>query len=107
MKIFKNGKVVLPSGVQECAVVIKDGKIIGFSEALADKNAEIIDVKGGYILSGFIDIHVHGGGGADFMDGTPEAMETAIAAHLTHGTTSICPTTMSAEIGEIDRTFSV
>ncbi len=106
-KIFKNGKVVLPDGVKECAVVVCDGKIIGFSETLADKNAEVIDAEGGYILSGFVDIHVHGGGGADFMDGTPEAMETVLEAHLSHGTTSICPTTMSAEIGEIDRTFEV
>ena len=107
MKVFKNGKVVLPDGVSDCAVVVDCGKIIGFSETLAAENAETVDAKGGYILPGFIDIHVHGGGGADFMDGSPEAMETAIATHLAHGTTSICPTTMSAELGEIDRTFKV
>ncbi len=107
VKIFKNGKVVLPDGVRECAVVVRDGKITAFSESVENKNAEIIDAHGGYILPGFIDIHVHGGGGADFMDGTPEAMEKVIATHLQHGTTSICPTTMSAPLDEIDKAFTV
>jgi N-acetylglucosamine-6-phosphate deacetylase len=51
---------------------------------------------GGYIAPGYIDLHVHGGGGADFMDATEEAFATAFAAHLLHGTTSIVPTTTVA-----------
>lgn len=107
VKIFKNGRVVLPNGITDSPIIVKDGKIVAFSEDTEYKNAKVIDADGGYILPGFVDIHVHGGGGADFMDGTPEAMETAIAAHLKHGTTSICPTTMSAPLDEIDKAFTV
>ena len=76
-------------------ILIKDGKIesIGEEVRFAD---EIIDVKGNYILPGFIDIHVHGGGGADFMDATPEAFETVVKAHLKCGTTTLLPTAMTA-----------
>lgn len=104
-KVFKNGKIVFPDKTKESVLVVKDGKIQGFTLDQAESNAEVIDVEGGYILSGFIDIHVHGGGGVDFMDGTPEAFETAIKTHLAHGTTTICPTTMSAEMHELEKTF--
>jgi N-acetylglucosamine-6-phosphate deacetylase len=53
----------------------------------------VVDAKGGYISPGFIDIHVHGGQGADFMDGSVEAVKTACRAHARHGTTTIFPTT--------------
>ena len=48
-----------------------------------------------YKRQGFIDLHTHGGGGHDFMDGTAEAVEGACRAHLVHGTTSLCPTTLT------------
>ena len=55
----------------------------------------IIDAGGLYLSPGFIDIHTHGGGGCDFMDGTETAVETACRMHLRHGTTSIVPTTLA------------
>ncbi len=57
------------------------------------KGLEVIDVTGKYLAPGWIDIHVHGGAGADFMDGTQQAIETAARAHLRHGTTTMFPTT--------------
>lgn len=57
------------------------------------RDLEIIDASGQYIAPGLIDIHVHGGAGADFMDGTPSAIATACRAHLQHGTTTLYPTT--------------
>lgn len=47
-----------------------------------------------FILPGFIDAHVHGGGGGDTMDG-PDGVRTLAAFHLRHGTTTILPTTMT------------
>ena len=41
----------------------------------------------------YIDIHVHGGAGADFMDGTPAAVRVALRCHAGHGTTTLFPTT--------------
>lgn len=57
---------------------------------------ETIDAGGGYVLPGFIDIHVHGGGGSDFMDATPEDWLRIAAAHACQGTTAMLATTMSA-----------
>jgi N-acetylglucosamine-6-phosphate deacetylase len=50
----------------------------------------------GVILPGFIDVHVHGGGGSDFMDGTREAVETVTTFHARHGTAALAATTLSA-----------
>lgn len=61
----------------------------GATDVVADKK---IDAKGNYILPGGIDIHVHGGGGHDFMEGTEEAFRVATQTHLRHGTTAIFPT---------------
>jgi N-acetylglucosamine-6-phosphate deacetylase len=54
--------------------------------------AEQVTPAGAYLAPGFVEMHVHGGAGADFMDCTPAAFETTIRCHLRHGTTSIVPT---------------
>jgi len=92
--LIKNANVVLPDEVKLTSVLIEDGIIsaIGYD----GKAEREIDAKGNYLLAGFIDIHVHGGGGADFMDATPEAFETAVKSHLEHGTTTLLPTAMTA-----------
>src|SRR6185503_11135548 len=58
--------------------------------------AEIIDLRGGYLSPGFVDLHVHGGSGADFMDGSADAFRTVCQAHARHGTTGLLPTTTVA-----------
>ena len=92
--LIKNANVVFPDEVKLTSVLIGDGIIsaIGY-QGKADRE---IDAKGNYLLAGFIDIHVHGGGGADFMDATPEAFEIAVKSHLEHGTTTLLPTAMTA-----------
>ncbi|HEV8629435.1 MAG TPA: N-acetylglucosamine-6-phosphate deacetylase [Thermoanaerobaculia bacterium] len=50
----------------------------------------------GVLAPGFVDLHVHGGAGADFMDGTVEAVRTACAFHARHGTVALAATTLSA-----------
>src|SRR5882672_8311152 len=57
---------------------------------------QTIDLAGGYLAPGFVDVHVHGGDGADFMDGTAEAFRTICRAHARHGTTTLLPTTTVA-----------
>jgi N-acetylglucosamine-6-phosphate deacetylase len=54
------------------------------------------------VLPGFIDLHVHGGGGADVMDGHG-AIDTVARTHAMHGTTSLLATTMTAPHGDIER----
>ena len=50
----------------------------------------------GLILPGFVDVHVHGGNGADFMDADDEAVSRVLAFHASHGTTALAATTLSA-----------
>ena len=93
--VIKGGRVVLPDKVAENTdILIKNGKIesIGKEEACDNQ----FDATGCIVFPGFVDTHVHGGGGADFMDATVRAFETAVFAHLKHGTTTIVPTAMSA-----------
>ena len=59
---------------------------------------KVIDARGNYVLPGGIDIHVHGGGGRDFMECTEDAFVTAVEAHRRHGTTSIFPTLSSSTV---------
>lgn len=101
--LIKNAAVVYPERIGYAGnVLIENGKITDCDfKGKPPQNAEIIDANGNYLMSGFIDIHIHGGGGADFMDATPEAFETAIKTHLKHGTTSLVPTAMSASESEL------
>lgn len=104
---FVNGNVVLKDRVEEGATVtIEDGKIKGiFAKGEYTPNEPIVDISGKYLMPGFVELHAHGGGGFDVMDGSCEDIEGAVNAHLKHGTTSICPTTMSEEFPIIMETF--
>lgn len=95
-----NGKVLIPGGkwINGGSVVVKDDKIAEiYSHSRVLDNVDLsINAGGGYILPGGIDMHVHGGGGRDFMEGTKEAFETAVMTHRRHGTTSMFPTLASS-----------
>ncbi len=93
-----NGSVVSENGVSDRALAISDGKIIPSDSSNADV---VIDAANAYVMPGFIDCHVHGGGGYDFMDLSEDGFRTIINTHLQHGTTSIMPTTLSAPLEEI------
>jgi N-acetylglucosamine-6-phosphate deacetylase len=54
-----------------------------------------------YIIPGFVDLHVHGGGGADVMTGEAAVRRTA-RIHVRHGTTALVPTTVTAPVEDID-----
>jgi N-acetylglucosamine-6-phosphate deacetylase len=98
-----NGTVVLPDRLLENGMVEFEGSdivAVGHQQP-RDRSVRIIDAEGGYISPGYIDIHVHGGAGADFMDGTPEAVRIACEAHARHGTTTIFPTTTTGSFQHI------
>lgn len=85
-------------------VVAREGRILYAGprhEAEAPPGAEHIDAGGRYIAPGFVDIHIHGGAGSDFMDATPEDVEQVFRFHALHGTTALCPTTATAPLPEI------
>ena len=94
-----NGKIFTPNGwIENGSVLIKDSTILDVLNhsnrlSMADN---VIDAEGAYVLPGGIDIHVHGGGGRDFMETSEDAFVTAVEAHRAHGTTSIFPTLSSS-----------
>lgn len=93
--------------IPEGGLIIENGTITAVFTGTPPLEAEeIIDVKGAYVSPGFIDIHTHGGGGHDFMDGTPEAIIEAAKSHLRHGTTALCPTTLTSTDEDLFLTFS-
>ncbi len=98
--IIQNGKIVLSDHVVQADLLIEDGKIAQIGDCARD-GATVVDAEGAYILPGFIEIHMHGGGSADYMDNSAEAISLATKTHLLHGTTSIFPTTMSAAFEEV------
>jgi N-acetylglucosamine-6-phosphate deacetylase len=102
-----NGTVITPSGeIRSGTVVVENGKILGIhSGRMEVAGAELVDAAGGYIVPGFIDLHVHGGGGHDFMDGTEEAFLAIAAMHARHGTTAMVPTTLTAGTETLLRTL--
>lgn len=108
MKIV-NGRIITPDKIiPDGTVLVTDNTI----SAISDKNIETpgaleINADGKYIAPGFIDMHVHGGGGYDFMDGTVNAFLTIATTHARYGTTAMMPTTLSAGREELLQTLAV
>lgn len=98
--LLNNARVILPDRVLEDGfLIVRDGRIVEVGSGFGgnqDQFSEVTDCGKQYLSPGFIDLHTHGGGGCDFMDGTVEDIVTAARSHLKHGTTSIVPTTMTS-----------
>jgi N-acetylglucosamine-6-phosphate deacetylase len=94
---FHNGWVALPSGaVGAVDIAIADGTVTSVTPAAATRADEVIDLDGGWLLPGFIDTQVNGGGGVLFNDQVDvEAIAAIGEAHARFGTTSFLPTLIS------------
>jgi len=97
---IKNCKIIYRDRIEEGSVLIKNGKIAAINPSKVT-DSHIIDAKGLYLSPGFIDIHIHGAGGHDTMEGTYEAINAISKAIVKHGTTSFLPTTMTSPTSEI------
>ena len=101
--LFTNGTLILPDRLLAGHLATDAGRIaaVGAGAAPAAPGAAVIDLAGGYLAPGYVDLHVHGGAGADFMDGTAAAFRTACQAHARHGTTSLLATSTVARHDQI------
>ncbi len=97
--LIKNAKIITATEVLEGNLSYIDGIIdyIGNDTPSAD---EVIDAGGAYLAAGFIDIHCHGGNNLEFMDANVEEFGKIVDFHRSHGTTTIFPTTLAADMGE-------
>ena len=98
-----NGQIITPYRIiPKGTILVRDGIITEMSEGNPEVSGAIeIDAQGKYIAPGFIDMHVHGGGGHDFMDGSETAFLKIAEKHAQFGTTSMVPTTLAGETEEL------
>jgi N-acetylglucosamine-6-phosphate deacetylase len=97
MPCIYNAKLVLTDRIVDRGwVLVENDLVISVGQGVPPDGRERIDANGFYLAPGFIDLHVHGGSGSDFLDSTAEAFRIASDFHLAGGTTSICPTATTA-----------
>lgn len=106
--LIHNAEVVTPKGVLSGGWILlsEQGRI----ERLGDSTVPLptdaveswINAAGGWLLPGFIDIHVHGGFGHDFMDAERDGLDAITRFHASHGTTTMLATTVTASKEAID-----
>lgn len=98
------GNILTPLGFVDGVLEIDaTGRVAGV-EGQARSEAEVRASSEALILPGFIDLHVHGGGGRDIMEGA-DAAERVATLHAQHGTTAMLATTMTAPAADIERAF--
>ena len=101
-----NAHVISPGvDLENAVVVVEDGRIKsvrkGPASAKADKNNTVVDVRGQYLMPGFIDVHTHGALGYDFCDADEKAIFEFAKAKLQEGVTTVLPTTLTVSHGEL------
>ena len=105
---LKNCRLVQDGTITSCDILMESDRIIQIRTTHQEAPWHtVIDLNHAYVSAGFIDLHVHGGGGADFMDGAVKAWHTASAMHLKYGTTALLPTTTASSAEELLKTFEV
>ncbi|KQS04701.1 N-acetylglucosamine-6-phosphate deacetylase [Sphingomonas sp. Leaf357] len=96
MMRFSNGTVLTADGALDGATITLEDDRIAAIAPLAGFNGDAIDLDGGWLVPGFVDTQVNGGGGVLLNDAPTVAGIAAIgAAHATYGTTALMPTLIS------------
>ena len=103
--LIKNCNIIYLDKIELGSVLIEDGKIKEINPKSISDNLDIIDGSGLYLSPGFIDVHIHGAGGYDTMDGTFDAINEISKTIVKHGTTSFTPTTMTVSIEDINKSM--
>jgi N-acetylglucosamine-6-phosphate deacetylase len=108
--VVTNARLLSPGEPERrVSLRMQDGRIAAVTDAGSSppSGAETLDAHGAYVAPGFIDVHVHGGAGADFMDSTPEAIRTVCRFHASGGTTGLLATTAAAPEGDLRHALDV
>lgn len=111
MKQWVTGSLILPDRIVENGLLAYEGgRITGVwdleREAVPEHDPRHTQtLERGYVAPGYIDLHVHGGGGGDFMDGEPEAVVAITSTHARYGTTGLLATTLTGPEEAIIKAF--
>lgn len=95
-----HGRAFIDDEIHDDVLVTIDGQQLADVRVVARPPADAQRIRG-IITPGFVDVHVHGGDGADFMDADALAAERILAFHLTEGTTALAATTLSASRADL------
>ena len=91
--VYRNANVITDGAVSGLRdVVCENGRILELCPAGSGRGGETRELAGAYLAPGFIDLHCHGAGGYEFLDGTEEAVRAAAAVHAANGTRVLYPT---------------
>lgn len=118
--VLSGARLVLPDGVVERGRLAVEGRRIVACDTVTDRTNEgrpvpaapaagaagdgaVVDLSGHWVLPGFVDLHVHGGGGASFSSGTAEESHTVIETHRRHGTTTQVASTVTGDLDDLAR----
>ncbi|MEU8350430.1 N-acetylglucosamine-6-phosphate deacetylase [Streptomyces sp. NPDC048845] len=103
-KVLTGARVVLPDGIDGNARIAVSGTVIVPPPAEdAVPAAAGLDLTGHWIVPGFVDVHVHGGGGASFSAGTAEEALAVADTHRRHGTTTMVASTVTGDLDDLAR----
>ncbi|MGM9974302.1 MAG: N-acetylglucosamine-6-phosphate deacetylase [Clostridiaceae bacterium] len=100
--IIKNAKLIYLDKIEEGSLKIENGKVTKINPEVHEDEV-VIDAEGLYLSPGFIDVHIHGAGGRDTMEGSLDAINTIARSIAEHGTTSFTPTTMTVDKDEVKK----
>ncbi|SOD66009.1 N-acetylglucosamine-6-phosphate deacetylase [Streptomyces zhaozhouensis] len=94
-------RVVTPGGVVDGgAVAVENGLIVDGASRDPESTA-VVDLGGRWLVPGFVDLHVHGGGGASFSAGSAEEALRVVATHRAHGTTTMVASTVTGALDDL------
>ena len=103
-----NARLILPDAIERGSLHIRNGRIHKISKntkSTTAKRGERLDLRGGFLAPGFVDIHIHGALGRDTMEARLDAFREITEYHLQGGTTSLTLTTLSASQQDILKTL--
>jgi N-acetylglucosamine-6-phosphate deacetylase len=108
--LLRNAHLVLPGAIVEHGwICVEDGLITAIAADAGQQpppvgpETEVRDLAGAYLVPGFVDMHVHGGGGAAFSAGDADQALVAARFHLAHGTTTLVASTVTGAMADLER----
>jgi N-acetylglucosamine-6-phosphate deacetylase len=101
--LLANGKVVTLDAVLDPGwIEVVNERIVGVGEGIPARPADV-DLAGRIVVPGFVDTHVHGGGGASYLTATLEETARVAEFHRSHGTTTTLASLVSTTAEELER----
>ncbi len=104
--LIRNARLVTPTGVREGDCLIRDGRIAALGEVKSPGRVPELGAEGRFLAPGFLDLHVHGGAGGDFMDADPDAARAIARFHAQHGTTGLLSTIVPGPVERMRRAMA-